>query len=61
MTADPRPDKGAPEPPEDAVRGALAMVFRAIALAMLALAIGAGASLLVMKNTGAQGIVSGPG
>ncbi len=57
MTADPRLDKGDPKPPEGAARGILGMVLRAIGLAALALAIGAGASLLVMKNTAAPGIV----
>ncbi len=61
MTADPHPGKGAPKAPENAVLGVLGMVFRAIALAALALAVGAGASLLVMKNTGAQAIVGPPG
>ncbi len=57
MTADPRLDKGDPEPPKNAARGLLGLVLRAIGLAALALALGAGASLLVMKNTGAPGIV----
>ena len=61
MTADPHLGKGASKPPENAVQGVLGMVFRAIALAALALAIGAGASLLVMKNTGAQAILGTPG
>ena len=60
MTADPRLDQDSPEPPEQNTHGILGMVFRAIALAALALAIGVGASFLVMKNTGAPGILVTP-